>query len=188
MGEITQLLEQAQDGDAVAHNRLFAIVYTELETLARAHLRRDHTFTLLDAPGLVHEAFLRLTQRAELPGRNRRMFLAYASSVMRNVVIDYVRGRQAAKRGGDLAPITLTTAMAGVVFSEPEIESLDRALHGLARIDERAHKVVEMRYFGGLAIEEIADLLGTSAATVKRDWTRARAFLYAELRAGRVES
>lgn len=182
MGEITQLLEQAQAGDARAQDRLFSVVYQELESLARSHLRRDHTFTLLDAPGLVHEAFLRLTERAELPGRNRRMFLAYASSVMRSVVVDYVRSRGAAKRGGDRPPVTLTTAVAGVVFEEPEIESLDKALRGLGRVDERAHRVVEMRYFGGLALEEIADILGTSVATVKRDWQRARAFLYAELR------
>lgn len=188
MGEVTQLLEQAQDGDAAAQNRLFGLIYTELETLARSHLRRDHTFTLLDAPGLVHEAFLRLTQRAELPGRNRRMFLAYASSVMRNVVVDYVRSRRASKRGGDQPPITLTTAMLGVAFNEPEIEALDHALNSLERIDARAHKVVEMRYFGGLAIDEIADLLGTSAATVKRDWGRARAYLYAALRTGHVKT
>jgi RNA polymerase sigma factor (TIGR02999 family) len=185
MGDVTQLLEQAQEGDEGAHNRLFALIYAELQTLARSHLRRDQTFTLLDAPGLVHEVFLRLTQRAELPGRNRRMFLAYASSVMRSVVVDYVRGRGAAKRGGNLAPLTLTTSVAGVVFEEPEIEFLDVALRGLERLDERAHRVVEMRYFGGLGIEEIADVLGVSVATVKRDWQRARAYLYAELRSGR---
>jgi RNA polymerase sigma factor (TIGR02999 family) len=106
---------------------------------------------------------------------------------MRNVVVDYVRSRHAAKRGGDQPPVTLTTALAGVSFNEPEIESLDRALRALERIDARAHQVVEMRYFGGLAIEEIAEQLGTSAATVKRDWTRARAYLYAELHGGRVE-
>jgi RNA polymerase sigma factor (TIGR02999 family) len=188
MGEITQLLLQSRDGDTDARNRLFALLYAELRSLARAQLRRDSTLTLLDAPALVNEAFLRLTRSTDLPGQNRSMFLAYASTVMRSVIVDYVRGRGAAKRGGDQPPITLTNSMAGLGVDEPEVESLDRALRRLERIDERGHKVVEMRYFGGLGIEEVADVLGTSAATVKRDWQRARAFLYAELQAGREAS
>jgi RNA polymerase sigma factor (TIGR02999 family) len=182
MGEVTQLLSAARNGDASSGERLFSLIYAELEHLARSQLRRDRTLTLLDAPSLVHEAFLRLTQQAELPGRNRRMFLAYASAVMRTVIVDYVRSRAAAKRGGDRPLLTLTTSVAGVAFEEPEIESLDRALRALQRLDDRAHKVVEMRYFGGLGIEEVADVLEVAPATVKRDWQRARAFLHAQLR------
>ena len=181
MGDITRLLDDARGGDAAARERLFARVYDELNVLARQKLARESTLTQIDAPSLVHEAYLRLNGQAELPGGNRRMFFAYASTVMRSVIVDYVRARNARKRGSGEKAITLTGDIGVAEGPGPEIEALDSALKELARIDERSHKVVEMRYFGGLSIEDIAEVLGVAPATVKRDWQKARAFLYTVL-------
>jgi RNA polymerase sigma factor (TIGR02999 family) len=181
MGIVTQLLERARGGDSAAQEQLFARLYSELDQLARGHLSRGAPMTLIDAPGLVHEVWLRVTQQAELPGKDRRAFLAYASRAMRSVIIDYVRARHAERRGGGQQLLTLDTSVENQSFTEPELESLDDALQALARVDERAHRVVEMRYFGGMEIEEIAEFLGISPATVKRDWQKARAFLLHEI-------
>ena len=124
---------------------------------------------MLDSPGLVNEVYLRLAQQDQLPGADRAAFLAYASRVMRSVVIDYVRARAAERRGGGQRMLTLNTGVADLSFTEPQLESLGDALESLERIDERAHRIVEMRYFGGLEIEEIASFLEISPATVKRD-------------------
>jgi RNA polymerase sigma factor (TIGR02999 family) len=177
MGEITQLLDQARSGDATARDRFFSFIYGELDRLARSRLRREDRYTMLDAPGLVHEVYLRMSQQAELPGADRRSFLAYASRVMRSVVIDYVRARASERRGGGRQMLTLNTGIADHQLAEPELLELGDALESLQRIDERAHWVVEMRYFGGMEIEEIAEFLSTSPATVKRDWQKARAYL-----------
>lgn len=182
MGEITQLLDRARDGDSAARERFFAAIYAELSQLAKNKLSRESQLTMLDAPGLVHEVYLRLAQQADLPGTDRRAFLAYAARVMRSVIIDYVRARKAERRGGDRERVTLTTGIQGQAFSEPDLEALGAALESLARIDERAHWIVEMRYFGGMEIEEIADFLKISAATVKRDWSKARAYLLHAMR------
>jgi RNA polymerase sigma factor (TIGR02999 family) len=177
MGEITVLLDLARQGDAPARERFFARVYSELDRLARSHLSRQSRLTMLDSPGLVNEVYLRLAQQDQLPGADRAAFLAYASRVMRSVVIDYVRARAAERRGGGQRMLTLNTGVADLSFTEPQLESLGDALESLERIDERAHRIVEMRYFGGLEIEEIASFLEISPATVKRDWTKARAYL-----------
>jgi RNA polymerase sigma factor (TIGR02999 family) len=177
MGEITRLLDEARRGDTKARERFFAGIYTELDRLARSKLGRDSRLTLLDAPGLVHEVYLRLAQQSELPGQDRRTFFAYASRVMHNVIIDYVRSRQAVRHGGSHQRITLDTGIADQPFQAPDLLSLGDAMESLHRVDERAHWVVEMRYFGGMEIEEIADFLEISPATVKRDWQKARAFL-----------
>lgn len=177
MGAVTELLEEVRRGNAGAQQQLFSRLYEELDRLARSHLARSAPMTLIDAPALIREVYLRLGQQAELPGSDRRAFLAYASRAMRSVIIDYIRARNAECRGGGQAMITLNTAVEGQSFTDPQLESLDDALRSLERIDERAHRVVEMRYFGGMEIEEIADFLAISAATVKRDWQRARTFL-----------
>src|SRR5689334_4599602 len=180
MGEITQLLDQARSGDSAARDRFFSSIYAELDRLARSRLRRDDRYTLLDAPGLVNEVYLRL-QNNELPGADRRSFLAYASRVMRSVIIDYVRSRAADRHGGGREMLTLNTGIADRPLVEPEMLALGDALESLQRIDERAHWVVEMRYFGGMEIEEIAEFLEISPATVKRDWQKARAYLLQSL-------
>ena len=185
MGDITRLLDQARGGDAAARDALFARVYEELNLLARQKLSRGSTLTQIDAPSLVHEAYLRLNNQAELPSDNRRMFFAYASSVMRSVIVDYVRARNAGKRGSGERPVTLTGNIGSsdgqAPEAEVEVEALDSALTLLAKRDPRSHQVVEMRYFGGLSSEDIAGVLGVAPATVKRDWQKARAFLYAAL-------
>jgi RNA polymerase sigma factor (TIGR02999 family) len=183
MGDITRLLDQARGGDAAARDALFTRVYAELQQLARRKLARESTLTQIDAPSLVHEAYLRLTRQAKLPGDNRRMFFAYASSVMRSVIVDYVHARNARKRGSGERPLTLTSGTVALadVDLNPDVEALDSALTQLAKLDPRSHQVVEMRYFGGLSIEDISEVLGIAPATVKRDWQKARAFLYTAL-------
>jgi RNA polymerase sigma factor (TIGR02999 family) len=176
MGEITQLLDRARSGDAIAREQFFSRIYAELDRLAKQRLARQSPLTMLDAPGLVHEVWLRLSQQAQLPGADRRAFLEYAARVMRSVVIDYVRSRDAEPHGGARETITLQTGIPDDSF-RPDLQSLGEALESLARVDERAHWVVEMRYFGGMQIEEIAEFLEISPATVKREWQKARAFL-----------
>ena len=181
MGDVTALLERAHQGDVQARNELFEHVYAELSRLARQKLAHERSFTDLSTATLVHEAYLSLTKHQRLPGENRRMFFAYAAGVMRSVIVDYVRKRGAHKRGGSDLHVTLTTNDPEGPAPTTDVEALDAALQRLAQIDTRAHEIVEMRYFGGLSIEEIADVLDVSAATVKRDWQKARAFLYKAL-------
>jgi RNA polymerase sigma factor (TIGR02999 family) len=178
VGDITHLLERVREGDAHAHDELFQRVYPELQQLARHRLGPASALTLLDASSLVHEAYLRLTQQQTLTASSRKMFFAYASKIMRSVVIDYARERRALKRGGGDARLTLHTGDAAIDMRAPDMEALDLALQELARIDGRAYQIVEMRYFAGLSIDEIADVLALSPATIKRAWQKARAFLF----------
>jgi len=136
---------------------------------------------------LVHEAYLRLTQRGALSAANRNAFFAYASAVMRSVIVDYVRERGAQKRGSDMGFDTLVTGLASDVFVAEEISALHEALEQLKRIDARLHDVVEMRYFGGLTLEDIAEVRGVSSMTVKRDWQKARAYLFEVLGSSRSQ-
>jgi RNA polymerase sigma factor (TIGR02999 family) len=180
MGEITQLLQAARAGEAPARQQLFTLMYQELQRLARSRLARESTLSQLDTHALVHETFLRLGGEA-LPRGDRRSFYAYAASTMRSVVVDFARARNAEKRGGGVSPVTLQTGVGDGVAATPDVEAVDQALRDLAKLDERCHQVVELRYFGGLSIEQVADVLELSPATVKREWTKARAFLYKAL-------
>ena len=182
MGDVTQLLDAARSGDAHARAHFFSRIYSELDRLARLRLSSSAPMTMLDASSLVHEVYLRLAQQERLPGSDRRTFFAYASRVMRSVIVDYVRARGAERKGGGQRMLTLNTGVAHQAFSEPQLEALGSALEDLARIDERAHWIVEMRYFGGMEVDEIADVLDISPATVKRDWQKARAFLLHTMR------
>lgn len=179
--EVTLLLQRTAAGDASARDPLYRVLYPMLMRLARSHLARAGTLSL-DAPGLLHEAYLRLNEQTKLPDRNRRVFFAYASRVMRSVVIDYVRERGARKRGGDMAPVTLSANQPDSIFVDNSVGDVERALQALEAVDERAFRVVEMRYFAGLREEDVADVLEVSLPTVKRDWRKARAFLYQHLR------
>lgn len=175
MSEITLLLEQVQSGDAAAKHRLYTLLYTDLKRLARAHLAKAGPITL-DPSSIVHDAWLRCDG-----GQNtgsRKQFFAYASAVMRSVIVDHVRERAAQKRGGGVADVTLSTAAFEELPNQPDVVSVDEALQALSRIDERGHKLVEMRYFGGMTMEEIAEVMELSVPTLKRDWRRARAFLF----------
>lgn len=179
MGQVTQLLIEARAGNVGSRDALFALVYDELMRLARQRLSRGTVPTLLDAPALVHEVYLHLTDRGALTGNDRNQFFAYASTAMRNVVCDFARERKRKKRGGGAQRVTLTTGFADDGREQQtDIEDLSDALEQLGRVDARLHRVVEMRYFGGLSLEEVAQIEGSSLATVKRDWTKARAFLF----------
>lgn len=177
MGEVTQLLDGARGGDKGALERLYARVYAELSGIAKSQLARQAPLTLIDAPALVNEVYLRISRQDSLPGHDRGTFLGYAARAMRSIIIDYVRARGAERRGGDQLRVTLATDIEKKEFTELHFEDLSAELESLERVDERAYRVVELRFFGGMEIEEIAKFLDTSPATVKRDWTKARMFL-----------
>lgn len=179
MAEITELLDQVRLGQPEARNALFARVYTELCRLARSKLARESTFTNLDTVGLVHETYLRISQGAGLQPGDRRSFYAYAAMIMRSIIVDEARRRASSKRGGDQVQVTLVTSLQAKGSDEAlDVEALDSAMQELRQLDERCHQVVELRYFAGLSVEEVADLLELSPATVKREWQKARAFLF----------
>ena len=181
MGDVTRLLERARAGDGQAHGALFTLVYDELRSLARQNLSHQSTLSQLDAPSLVHEAYLRLVSQKELPGANRRMFFAYASRVMRSVVMDYVRERSARKRGGGLAPVTLNTGIEDTAFSGAQLVAVDSALQTLQKMDQRGHDIFEMHFFAGMDVSDICGALELSPATVKRELRKTRAFIFDEL-------
>ena len=176
--EITQLLKAAQAGDRGAANEVVARLYADLQRLARGSLRRAGELTLLDTQALVHEAWLRLDGVAGAEFPDRRHFLAYAARAMRSVVIDLVRARQAERRGGGVQALTLNTAIAELApQDETHVLRVHEALEELAQLEPRLAQVVEMRYFGGLLEQEIAQALGVTERTVQRDWQKARLFL-----------
>jgi RNA polymerase sigma factor (TIGR02999 family) len=177
MGEVTQLLDGARQGDKAALERFYARIYPELSGIARSQLGRQSPLTLIDAPSLVNEVYLRIARQESIPGEDRGTFLGYAARVMRSVIIDYIRARGAERRGGDRLRVTLATNVEEEQGGELDFDELSAELEYLERIDERAYRVVELRFFGGMEIEEIARFLDTSPATVKRDWTKARMFL-----------
>ncbi len=181
--DATQLLVRASRGDQAAVRQLAPLVYDELRALARQYLPPKggaHTATL-QPTALVHEAFLRLVEQDAADYQGRTHFLATAATAMRAVLADYARARGAAKRGGGWCRITLDNAAALQPQSELDFVALDEALGRLAQLKERAARIVELRFFGGLSVEEVADCLGVSARTVKGDWRAARAWLRAEL-------
>jgi RNA polymerase sigma factor (TIGR02999 family) len=178
MTQITQLLERMHGGDAAARDALFAAAYQELRRLARARLRDGGRNTVLETTALVHECYLRFVRAGELRAEDRRAFFAYASQVMRSVILNSVRERQAERRGGDLQQLTLSTELiANLGDGEETILRVHEALQVLAQADARLAQVVEMRYFGGYSDGEIAETLGVTERTVRRDWEKARAIL-----------
>jgi RNA polymerase sigma factor (TIGR02999 family) len=183
MGELTELLQGLREGDGAAVDQLFVLTYRELHELAHQRLRRAHAITVLDTTSLVHECYLRLVRLGQLHASDRSHFLAYAARVMRSIIVDTIRSRLAQRRGGGELHVTLGTDVAdSVAASEQEALRVDEALQELAKLDERLVKVVEMRYFVGLSPEEIADALGVTSRTIRRDWEKARLLLHAALR------
>jgi RNA polymerase sigma factor (TIGR02999 family) len=182
---ITQLLDRWRAGDASAHEALVAAVYPTLRAISQRHLRAGAAITL-SATELVHEGYLRLVGREDAQYANRDHFYAVASLVIRNVLVDAWRERAALKRGGEFERITLS-ALDDWPATEPgglDVVDMDRLLDRLARVDERAAKLVELRFFAGLSIDEAARVTGRSATTAKRDWQFARAWMRAQLEAG----
>ena len=169
------------DGDAHALNRVMALVYPELRRIARRHLERRLPGESVESAELANEAYLKLVRAGGIHCENRAHFLALCSQIMRRVLVDHARRRGSAKRGGDAMRVALDEAVLVARARGIEVLALDEALDTLARIDGRKSRVVELRWFGGLNIEEAAGVLGVSVDTVKRDWRMARAWLLAEL-------
>lgn len=179
--EVTLALQAARGGDPLALNEAFHLVYEEVRAIARARVARLGGASTLDTTAVVHEAYLKLARHGGMAWEDRQHFLAVASTAMRQVLLDHARQRLAARRGGGAAHVPLDEADAAVESQAREILALDAALSNLARLDPQLSRLVELRYFGGLTIEETAQALGVSDATVKRAWRRARAFLHREL-------
>jgi len=178
MSTVTQLLQRMSDGDRDARDELFAAAYTELRKLAHSRLRNGGRNTVMQTTALVHESYLRYLNARELRLEDRRAFFAYASKVMRSVIIDCVRERQAQRHGGDVQHVTLDTSIGdSVPASEREILELHEALQILQDAEPRLAQVVEMRYFGGYSESEIAEALDVTERTVRRDWDKARLLL-----------
>ena len=179
--EITQCLDAARGGDRGALDRVLSTLYNELHAMARRQLAGQYGQTL-DATALVHEAYLKLIGRREVQFDDRAHFFAYAASAMRSVVVDYARQRMAQKRGGDLHRVTeLPDDVEGGLRLDEDMLALDTALTKLADVDPKLAQVVELRYFGGLSEQEIADLLKRSERSIRRDWQKARMYLLASL-------
>ncbi|HVS66112.1 MAG TPA: ECF-type sigma factor [Thermoanaerobaculia bacterium] len=176
-GEITRYLQAWGDGDPEAIDRLFPLVYAELRRLARSRLRGGRGGTLSSA-ALVHEAYLKLVDQTRADVRDRSHFFAIASKVMRRILVDQARRRGARKRGGGDTRVELDEARVAAATPAPEVVAIDEALERLEQVDPRLAQTVELRFFGGLSVEETAAALGISEATVKRDWSKARLFLY----------
>jgi RNA polymerase sigma-70 factor, ECF subfamily len=183
---VTRLLEDARRGDTAAVEQLLPLLYGELHQIAARHMRRERADHTLQPTALLHEAFLRLLGGTRAPFEDRTHFLRVASQAMRRVLVDHARARNAAKRGAALR-VTLDESMAGAENAVVDMLVLDDALSRLATAEPRWAQVVELRYFGGLEIPEVADALGISTATVKRDWRFAKAWLARALRGDEVE-
>lgn len=183
--DVTRLLQGWRAGDRQARDRLMERVYGELHRLARGHLSRERPGHTLQATALVHEAYFRLVDQKRVEWQNRAHFFAIAATCMRRVLVSYARQRRAAKRGGDALTLTLDEGLAPAGQRDLDLLALDDALSALAEIDPRQSRIVELRYFAGLTIEETAEALGISPATVKLDWKLARAWLHRELSEGR---
>lgn len=181
MGAVTQLLSRWRDGDVAARDALLTLVYDELRRLAQRQFRHERSDHTLQATGLVHEAFVRLVGQHTVPAADRGQFFAVAAQMMRRILVDHARARRAGKRGGGAALITLSDDHPLPDERAVDLVRLDEALAALAQLDPDQARLVELRYFAGLTIEATADVLGVSPATVKREWTTAKAWLRREL-------
>ena len=180
---VTELLIQLEGSDdSRVVDRLFPLVYDELRRIAAAQMKKERPDHTLRATALVNEAYLKLVDQTRVQWQNRAHFFAIAARAMRRILIDYARTRSREKRGGDQERVTLEGLESGGERELDELLDLDEALRRLEDLDARQAKVVEMRFFGGVSMEEIAKVLGVSAATVDRDWRSARAWLSVELR------
>jgi RNA polymerase sigma factor (TIGR02999 family) len=184
--DVTGLLVRWRTGDREALDALTPLVYDELRRLAKSYLRRERPDHTLDGTALVHEAYMRLVDQRNVEWRNRNHFFALAAELIRRILVDHARARIAAKRGGANVKLSLDEALAPADEKDLNILALDDALVALGKADPQQSRIVELRYFAGLTIEETADVMEISPATVKRDWTTEKAFLKREmLRRGR---
>ena len=185
--QVSELLLHWGNGDRKALEAILPLVYNELLRLARANLRQQRPNHTLQTTALVHEAYLRLADETSLHVQSRAHFLGIAAQLMRWILVDYERNRRAAKRGAGLTRITLDQSIA-LPQSDMDLLALDEALDRLAELDAQQSKIIELRFFGGLSIEDTSEFLGISPATVKRSWASARAWLLREMGQGAVRA
>ena len=175
---VTELLGRWREGDRQALDALMPLVYGELRRLAHYHLQRERGEHTLQSTALVHEAYLRLAGNTPPQWQNRAHFFGIAAHVMRQILVEYARGHAAEKRGGSACRVTLDESIALSAQVDVDVVALDQALTELSEMDEQQGRIVELRFFGGLTIEDTSEVLGISPATVKRDWITARAWLH----------
>jgi RNA polymerase sigma factor (TIGR02999 family) len=183
---VTKLLLDWSEGDERALERLMPIVYADLHRQAARYLRRERVGHTLQTTALIHEAYLRLVNQRRVRWQNRAHFFAVAARLMRRILVDHARARGADKRGGSQVKVPLDEAIAAREERDVDLVALDEALTRLAALDERQERIVELRFFGGLSVEETAEVLSVSAATVKNDWGMAKAWLRHELQEERA--
>jgi len=182
-GEVTQLLKAMHDGNSTAAERLLPLVYSELHRLAQAYMRRERPDHTLQATALINEAYLRLAGE-DIDWNSRAHFIGLAAHVMRQVLVDYARQHNAERRAGGLNRVEMHDDLAISPDRLEEVASIDQALTRLAANNPRQARVVELRYFGGLSVEQIAQILDVSPRSVKRDWSLARIWLFRQMRPG----
>jgi len=180
--QVTLLLKQVANGNEEAVGNLIPLVYDELRRVAQRRLRVERTDHTLQPTALVHEAYLKLVAQRNANWQNRAHFFAVASRVMRRILVDHARGRLRMKRGGRQAKLPLDKVFILSRGRCDELLALDESLERLSKLDDRQSRIVELRFFGGLSVDEVAKVLGVSSKTVKRDWSMAKAWLYGELR------
>ena len=180
---ITALLEEWRSGKPGALDRLMPVVYDELRLLAGRYMRDEREGHTLQSTAIVHEAYLRLAGYRGMDWKNRAQFFGVAATVIRHILVDHARARAREKRGSSALRLSLDEAIATPYLRDPDLVALDDAMLSLGVLDPRQCRIVELRYFGGLTVEETAEVLDISSATVKRDWSLARAFLYRDLAA-----
>ncbi|HEV8337976.1 MAG TPA: sigma-70 family RNA polymerase sigma factor [Candidatus Polarisedimenticolia bacterium] len=183
-GKITQRLAALKRGDEDAFNELFSLVYRDLRAIAHRALKRGRPDQTLKTTALVHEAYLRLVDQSRADWQDRGHFFSVAATAMRHILIDYARNRHAKKRGGGAIPIELDEPLLRVEARGEELIALDAAITRLSEMSPRLGRVVELRFFGGLSVEETAEVLELAPRTVKRDWRIAKAFLYQNMTEG----
>jgi len=186
-GEVTRLLGELERGDKDAANHILPLVYDELHRLARSYFRRERGEHTLQPTALVHEAYIRLVDQ-RTPLESRGHFMALAATQMRRILLDYARKHQAARRGAGGQKVLLEDTMAISHQKPVDVLALDAALDKLNALDADQSRVVELRFFGGLSVEETAEAMGVSPATVKRSWSSARAFLHREITGGSLDA
>ena len=180
-GDISGLIAAWGNGDERALSRLMELVYPEMRRIARQQLGRRPAGDTLESAGLANEVYLKFIRAGGIRCENRVHFLALTSQIIRRILVDHARGRAYAKRGGNAVRVPLDDVLAGAGARGIEMLALDEALETLSKVDGRKGRVVELRYFGGLSVEETAEVIGVSPETVKRDWRMAKAWLLAEL-------
>ena len=180
-GDVTRLLSDWSNGDRRALDELLPLVYDELRHLANAYLKRERDGHTLQSTALVHEAFLRLVNQHDVQWQGRAHFFGIAAQMIRRILVDHARAQRAAKRGAGAVRIDLGEELAVAQQRDLDLIVLDDALERLATMDERQSRIVELRFFAGLSVEDTADVMGISTATVKREWSSARAWLFREV-------